>query len=202
MDGESHRPTLEAPTPASLDDIALLVKFCTKREYAEEFRLGGSLLLRPLGFFAELRDGAEPVRGDPDEGLHRDAYCFSMHAVTVDRLAELARGAPLVDERNLRLGPYAAMVRDPAELHRRIEAALRKHDLASFRSGLVTYANAAICDDERGPFHKSEAFAYQREFRIVVRPRVELPEIRLAIGSLEDICDVLLTTELNRYVRP
>lgn len=152
--------------------------------------------MRPPGFFANVRNGA---RGDPDEASQRGVFCFSMQAVTRNRAAALARGTPLVSERNLRFGAYTALVRDPSVLHHRIESALTSAGLDGYQSGLVSYASDELRDGHPGLFEKSDAFAYQCEFRIAARTRIEVPALRFSVGSLEDICDVFPTAELNRF---
>ena len=183
-----------------VDGIALLLKFCTKPVYAEAFRQQGALLMRPLGFFAELRDGEPGTRGDPGEPARHDTYCFSLHALTTQRIAEVADGAPLVDERNLRLGPHVAMVRDPAAFLSRVDKAIRAANVRSARCGLVSYTNDGARECYEDPFAKSEAFAHQCEFRIVLERDADGPEFRLFVGSLADICEVVPAATLNHYV--
>ena len=64
---------------------------------------------------------------------------------------------------------------------------------------LVEYYTLDKYSGETGPFRKPSYFAYQSEFRLIVRPGIALR--KMVIGNLDDITsDVLPLPEINRIV--
>jgi hypothetical protein len=67
-------------------------------------------------------------------------------------------------------------------------------------AGPVEYYNEATYSGKIGPFWKPQRFAYQKEYRIVVRPGIA-PFRDLIIGDISDITSpVLPLSELDNIV--
>lgn len=93
--------------------------------------------------------------------------------------------SPLVDERNFKFGDSFIMVLNTQEFVDRVCAAARAANLG-WEFGFIEYFDATGYSGETGPFRKPSYFAYQNEFRLVVRPGSTDP-IKLRVGSLTDI---------------
>lgn len=109
----------------------------------------------------------------------------------------------MTDTINLRLvsdwnAEAVVIIHDPEEFLRRLKSAsrelLRKANSRALEAGKVRYIDPYFplnCPDV--PFSKHYKFAYQREFRFVIRgaTQLELTDRKLEIGSLRDIADLV-----------
>jgi hypothetical protein len=206
----------------------ILLKF-GERQHLSEFREKGLLYLNPLSYFSSLESDsarADPFEGtttiiqpqhiaefkfsscigectaSPSDfvgpirmSLNRIASCnlYCMFAVTKPIEGEL------VDKRNFEFGDSFVLVLNTQEFMSRVSLAAQKAGLSG-RYGLVEYYDRGERSGEIGPFHKPSTFAYQNEFRIVLRPGSGEP-IQLMVGSLLDITsDVSPLREINQIV--
>jgi hypothetical protein len=200
--------------------FALLMKF-SKREYLEEFRQTGLLYMQPLAYFTHLEsdgvrsdrfegstriiqprdlkeftfthplvgtikgnseDFAGPVKISLQSTMSCNVYC--MFAVS-----KPVSGEP-VDARNLAFGDSFVLVLNTQEFVNRVSLAAQANGLSG-SCGFVEYFDGAEHTGDTGPFRKPDIFAYQNEFRFVMKPGSANP-IALEIGSLRDITSEVL----------
>jgi hypothetical protein len=89
------------------------------------------------------------------------------------------------DDRNFKFGDSFVLVLDTMKFIRRVSRAARRMSFG-FDAALVEYFDADGYTGRTGPFRKPDAFAYQQEFRLVLRPGLAEPYI-LDVGDLSDI---------------
>lgn len=103
------------------------------------------------------------------------------------------------DERNLKFGDSAIVIRDPIEFTKRIHSASNNLGL-TVNQRPVEYVQKTIYHGEIGPFRKYDDYGYQREFRYLLEPgRGEA--VTLQIGDIRDICFSMLSSEITK-LRP
>ncbi len=106
---------------------------------------------------------------------------------------------PLLHENHLRLGTHFLLVLNCIEFFRRVHKALVNLGLRGTR-GLVEYYDDTSYTGNIGPFRKSNRFAYQKEYRVVVQPGIP-PFRNLMIGNISDITTpVLPLSDLDKLV--
>jgi hypothetical protein len=186
-----------------------------QREHLEEFRRG-SLFTRPLAYYATLerndRLRADRFEGtksivQPKDIRHlkitppsgpeivitpdqfRGPISFS-HGPEIDcnvfclfSITEPANN--FCDPRNFAFGDSFVIILDTQEFLDRLGAAAIREG-RGFDARLVTYYDPDTYSGDTGPFRKPDEFAYQKEFRVVIRPATAEP-YRLEIGSIADI---------------
>jgi hypothetical protein len=102
-----------------------------------------------------------------------------------------------VDERNFGFGNSFVFIKNTLEFLRRVSTTANALGL-QYEHKLVEYYDLDKHSGPTGPFRKRSEFAFQNEFRLVVRPACN-PARRLEIGSIEDITsEVLPLNEINR----
>jgi len=103
------------------------------------------------------------------------------------------------DERNLKFGDFAIVIRDPIEFTKRIHSASNNLGLTVDQRP-VTYVPKTIHHGQIGPFKKYDDYEYQREFRYLLKPgRGEA--VTLQISDIRDICFTLPSSEITK-LRP
>jgi hypothetical protein len=179
--------------------FALLMKF-SKHKYLEDFRRKGLLYMNPLAYFARLESDvarsdrsegstriiqphhikeftfAHPLVGSikakPEEfsgpikiSLQDTASCnvYCMFAVTKPV------GSEPVDARNRAFGDSFVLVLNTQEFLNRVSLAAQANDLTG-TCGFVEYYEPTEHTGETGPYRKPASFAYQNEFRFVMKP--------------------------------
>ncbi|MDR6873539.1 hypothetical protein J2Y55_004566 [Bosea sp. BE125] len=136
-------------------------------------------------------------------GTDEMTYLLCMTVVT-DRSLNAGQGSLLLDSRLARLGDKAVIVRDVKEFKRRIQNDLsRRGYFAHHRGqercdGIVDYVDMTVHHGHFGPFRKSNAFAFQSEWRLAILDTRGLHEdaIFLEIGDISDITTVMDSTVL------
>jgi hypothetical protein len=103
---------------------------------------------------------------------------FCMFSITVPQ-------NDFCDSRNLRFGDSFVIMLDTMKFIRRVSHAARRLGFG-FDAALVEYFDEDGYSGRTGPFRKPSAFAYQQEFRLVLRPGSAEPYI-LNVGDLSDI---------------
>jgi hypothetical protein len=187
-----------------------------KRLHLEQFRNNGLLYMKPQVYFSKLEadpvrkdrfEGTDKIF-QPDALKHLtiennvdgrkivispadmagpllmsmgkslcNIYC--MYSVTQTSIGHA------VDERNYAFGDSFTIVLNTKEFLARVRSATKAaHFACEYR--LVEYYDPDTYSGETGPFRKSSAYAYQNEFRLIVRPGSTGP-IELTVGSLLDI---------------
>jgi hypothetical protein len=120
-----------------------------------------------------------------------DSVCniYCMYGVTEPRP---------VDEENFKFGASFVIILNTFEFLRRFTASVTKLGLSQ-QHDLVEYYELDKYSGGTGPFRKPPRFAFQNEFRLVVRPGIVLR--KMVIGNLEDITsEILPLPEINRIV--
>src|ERR1700757_5095202 len=95
-------------------------------------------------------------------------------------------------------GTSFVIILNTFEFLRRFATSVKKSGLHQ-EHDLVEYYELDKYSGESGPFRKPSRFAFQNEFRLVVRPGIVLR--KMVIGNLEDITsEILPLPEINRIV--
>jgi hypothetical protein len=90
-----------------------------------------------------------------------------------------------VDQRNFDFGDSFVIVLNTQEYLNRVRSASEKLGITCECRPVEYYDDQALTGDT-GPFLKPQRFSYQKEFRLVFRPRFDKP-LRLFVGDLTDI---------------
>lgn len=140
----------------------------------------------------DSRDLAGPVIFSYDREAEQNIYClFSLTAPTTTRA--------VLHEDHLRFGSHFVLVLNTQAFFERIKRVLGPLGLSG-RGELVQYYDESNYTGPVGPFLKPSRFAYQQEYRIVVRPG-QAPFRNLVIGDISDITSpVLPLSELDQLV--
>lgn len=99
-----------------------------------------------------------------------------------------------IDPLTQNFGSHFMMVTDCVEFDRRVRLAL-VHQKLEFSRGVVDYYDLKTYNGKLSPFHKSNEYAYQREFRILIKGFPNEP-ILINIGSLKDITMIFETKRI------
>lgn len=210
-------------------DWVILLKF-QKRKYLEEFREKGLLYLNPQSHFTKLEaDAVRSDRFEATDRIiqpkdlkqmtiennidgrkivvpgsdfvgpilinfgKRSCNIYCMFAVTKPSVG------PFVDERNFAFGDSFILVLNTQEFFDRFCAAATAAEFG-YEYRLVEYYDVETHSSETGAFRKPNTFAFQNEFRFVLRPGVVEP-IRLFLGDLTDITTPIHPlADINRLV--
>jgi hypothetical protein len=129
-------------------------------------------------------------------------HVFCMHTIGItpedpskfDSPQDL-KAAIMLDERCSRFGEHVVLIHNKALFVERLEKAVKKLKLG-YRFDLVRYFSeveySGLFPDAEVPFRKPKRFAYQKEYRVVVKTRPGVPTP--LIIELGDISDVALRT--------
>ena len=202
-------------------NVKALVKFVSKKEYAEQL-LQGKPYLQAIEEFRATEQG--DGRADPCEGLvspimganmDRAVYCMT-------RISDLHFGRFLQSPDGQRVrnefaqGGAAVLIKDPVEFLKRFQDSEPEgigfgpivYDGCLFetKTALAHWKDAASIV----PYHKNQTYAYQHEFRIVTghdcKMKIEMREIdgeehpiglghepynSLDIGRIDDIAELI-----------
>lgn len=195
-----------------------LVKLLPK-EFVEDF-LNGSLYLNTCAYFSQL-DQTDTVRADPNDGVFEARQVVEIAILDEsgswlpipgvqnpvifrsDELLKLNilclytitdRPNDTFDERNVAFGSVAVFISNLPEFIRRVRTAAALLNWA-VAHGPVQYVEPTTHDGPMGPFRKFGSYAYQGEFRFVFSTG-KREACRLEVGSLRDIIQVRLSTEV------
>ena len=102
-----------------------------------------------------------------------------------------------VNQRIFDLGDHSLVMMEPQSFIRKIEQALSKKDLKA-KANLVSYVDQTY-QGPMGPFRKRDNYAYQSEWRLIVRSGSEEP-FKLYIGDITDISIIINTSEINQLI--
>jgi hypothetical protein len=216
--------------------IFFYVKFCERRDFAEQF-VAGRLHLNTIQFFKD-RDRSADGRADRREAAsqwhqpgditiqfaghtipsadmvapvviqethHDDTNVLCLYAGTSGTFEKLHAGNieafrehMRIPERCFEMGPWAVLIRNVTEFHRRFDAEIRKQRFGLTR-GPVTYFDGKTFSGtiERPVFWKCDDFSWQREYRMAVSTNGPPGPIVLDVGDLSDICTVVPSQKLR-----
>jgi len=104
-----------------------------------------------------------------------------------------------IDDRILKFGDTAIVIRDAIEFTKRLHKAANDIGL-SVKQQPIEYVEKAKYHGAIGPFRKYETFRYQSEFRYLLSPGNGEP-IKLQVGDLRDLCFFIPSTEI-RNLKP
>jgi hypothetical protein len=175
-----------------------------------------------LAYFWQLEDGQ--VRGDPHDGiatLHRGSHAEiytqdgtkipvattewtlrippdASDTINVFCMYALRASSSPVPERVIEFGDSALVITNPQEFMDRVLSHLRDNNIQG-NADLVEYVPNDYAG-EIGPFRKLETFRWQSEWRLVCYAGPSGPRT-LSLGPLEDIADLIPTSELNKRFR-
>jgi hypothetical protein len=198
-------------------------------EHLEQLRKTGLLFMKSSTYFSELERSTivDRVRADKFEGsdwifhpkthsitfnwhnginftvqpadiaehtslslFRRECNIYCMYAVT--------KPQP-VDDENFQFGTSFVLILNTFEFLRRFITSVKNSGLHQAYD-LVEYYELDKYSGGTGPFRKPSRFAFQNEFRLVVRPGI-VPHRKMVIGNLEDITsEILPLPEINRIV--
>jgi hypothetical protein len=96
----------------------------------------------------------------------------------------------LLHEEHLSFGTHFVLIRNTEEFFNRIRIAVTELGLRA-EGRAVEYFDDTAYSGEVGPFRKSNRFAYQKEYRIVIQPGM-VPFRSLEIGDISDITTPVL----------
>jgi hypothetical protein len=141
--------------------------------------------------FTPIGEIQGPIRYQPDILMNANVFC--MHA--------LRENAPdtFVDPRNFDFGDTFAVITDFDEFVRRVRAAALGTG-QELQWNLVEYIDETSYVGPVGVFKKVSSFAYQSEFRMVLRPGTGAA-LRLDVGNLSDIVILGRLPDLNDCLR-
>jgi hypothetical protein len=157
-----------------------------------------------------LTDLAGPVLIQMNWHGHLNIFCiYAAHsgdfeAITHDNLEDFKRQLRIPEE-CLKLGRYAVVVTNPAELIERVKAAIKREGFG-LSAALVTYYDprtfSGSISQEESAFRKRDEFQHQKEYRFSIDTGTEgvNPTI-LEIGDISDITVRLSTSEVNDCLR-
>lgn len=135
---------------------------------------------------------AGPVIFSDNDQAEQNIFClFALTAPTTTRA--------VLNEHHLHFGRHFVLILNWDEFFERVHRELVRLDLSGTRS-LVKYYDESSYTGTVGPFLKPSRFAYQQEYRIVIRPG-QVPFRDLVIGDISDITSpVLPLDELDQLV--
>jgi hypothetical protein len=185
-------------------------------EHIRQMCEDGILYLNPLSYFWKIEDGN--VRGDVNDGvdaIHRGekGKIFKLDGTEIPTniisweireftnakmmnilcMYSLRKSTTPVDDRVLAFGEEALLFTQPQVFLNRLGNAVRSLDLNA-EGDLVVY----LPDNHAGtvgPFCKLSRYAWQAEWRLVIRNGPGGP-LTINVGPLDDIVNVLPTIEL------
>jgi hypothetical protein len=194
-DDEDGRPDTHEAIAMWWQPDDLIIKF--KAPGLEEIEITKTDLAGPVSMSFEYHD-------------HVHIFClYAMHTVSLecmDKEADLAeneaefRRQLRVDERCIKFGPFAVVIRAVPFLAQLKGALLREKKAA--RGELVQYYDEETyhgeIDPKDIPFRKQKRFCYQQEFRICVQTNTKGDDpITIDIGDISHICAKLDSSRLN-----
>lgn len=197
----------------NMETILLFIKIGSE-EYMRDLYENGTIYMNTLRYFRKVEDGG--LRGDPyecasdivdrndatirlpfmDEDIKPariryssrldlgNLYC--LYCVSSNGLE--SPGDFTFDERNLRFGTHCVIIKQPGIFFEKVSSELEKMD-HYYRHGFVEYYEKKEVNHGLTPFHKSNGFDYQREFRFFVENEEDQP-IRINIGNMESYAEM------------
>ena len=141
---------------------------------------------------------------------YTNVFCtYSLDSRSFDRvpsqttLADFRRGM-LMPDSVFGLGSIAVLIHNVTEFFKRVDSAIKREGLSGHR-GLIRYFDEAAHHGDFGDqagFHKRQAYAYQREYRVAVERQAPSTEpYTLSVGDLSDIAVVTTPEEVNRELK-
>lgn len=136
--------------------------------------------------------------------LNNPAFC--MYAPSIEKDEEYTldefEGFVELQEDAENLGDFMVLISDPNAFFERLRHEVEVNKGYRLKKGLVEYhdfSNYFHTSDDKVGFIKSNIFAHQKEFRIVVdRGNDDCEHLELEIGSLEDIAFMIPTKDFNK----
>jgi hypothetical protein len=111
-------------------------------------------------------------------------YFYNIYSMIGFSSKDIGKIEP-IPKKNEDLGDYFILIHNVKEFIRRIRLKLNELQI-QHQWGWVTYYDEYELEGEISPFHKSSAFQYQKEVRIVAINEIDEP-LKFHIGSIADI---------------
>jgi hypothetical protein len=143
----------------------------------------------PGGFDSRGRVTNIKINVPPGDLADHLAISIDRHASNIFCMYAVITPGP-VDERNFQFGDSFIFVHNTTEFLKRFGSSANKQNLR-FGCGLVNYFELSDYSGRTGPLRKPSAFAYQNEFRLIVRP-CAYDHRKLFLENLEDITSEIL----------
>ncbi len=145
--------------------------------------------------------------GSMEVGRINNLNVLCMYAALFEPDQALSLGELVVREEYSKFGPYAALITNPGEFVRRIEAAAKRQGYSVWRLAIryvdPTTLDAGMFSEEMdGAFQKNSRYSSEREYRFAIDTHTEGNNaITLDIGDIEDVAMRVDTSKLNDRVR-
>jgi len=195
--------------------ITLFLKLGNEENILDLYE-NGTIYINTIEYFRKIED--KELRGDKYEGVSRiinslpgtfripgidrdfnyvkahikESYdkvlgnIYSLYAISSKGFS-----SPLdfkFDERNLRFGTHAVMIKNLPLFFSKIETELKKNNL-NFNHGFIDYYDKEEVCKEITLFEKPLEFEYQKEFRFYVE-NDKIEPMKIQIGSLKDYAEM------------
>lgn len=205
-----------------METILLFIKIGSE-EYMRDLYENGTIYMNTLKYFRKVEDGG--LRGDPYECasdvVDRDDATIRLSFMDEDiKPARISYSSRLdlgnlyclycvssnglkspsdfaFDTENLRFGSHCVIIKQPGLFIEKVSNELEKMDYY-YRHGFVNYYKKEKVNHGLTPFHKSDKFDYQREFRFFVENELDQP-IKINIGSMESYAEMFEAKGLKTF---
>lgn len=196
------------------ETILIFLKIGTLKHITDMYE-NGTIYMNSLDFFKEIED--DFLRGDENEGaIHKvntanatikfpwmdsdihpsriqyGTYLESGNLFSLYSISSKWDPNPLgfrFDARNLDFGSHCVVIKQPGVFIKKVESELIKKGYL-FKHGFVKYYEEQERLMDLTPFHKPNAFKYQKEFRFFVENEVKEP-IKINIGSMKAYAEIV-----------
>lgn len=206
--------------------ILIFLKIGAK-EHIEDLHQNGTVYMNTLSYFRRVDDS---LRGDPNEGainltnpknatirfslLDKDIKPVSLRYGSFVKTGNLYClysissnwfPNPLdfkFDQQNIEFGSLCLLIKQPGVFIARVENELKRLGY-NYKHNFVKYYEEEEHLKNLTPFHKSKAYAYQKEFRFFIENEKDEP-IKISIGSMKsysEICEAKDLTSIELKVK-
>ena len=154
----------------------------------------------PENYVIELTDTktGESIRKIPGEVFlsYKNLNAGNLYCMTCIKHSDFKKGKFQIDSKLEEFGDHALLINNPKEFKVRLEKEIYKSKF-KYQARAIRYYDKWKHNGPLTLFHKSVDYSYQNEFRIVVPNNSNKP-IKLNIGSLADISQIVKTERLKR----
>jgi hypothetical protein len=192
----------------------ILLAKLLKAQYVESF-LNGNLFMNSASYFKKL-EATDQVRSDGDEGIdwaiqakelaiqgpdgewipiagiigplkHYTEDSAKFHMLCMYMFTD--NPAEVFDPRNLQFGDRFVFILNSAEFFRRVREAVRELGYTC-QHRPIEYVDRHTYHGPMGPLRKFDEYAFQNEFRLVLRSGEDHKDepLTVKIGDIRDIC--------------
>ncbi len=153
----------------------------------------------PENYIIELTDTktGETIRKTPGELYlsYKNLSPGNLYCMTCIKHSDLKKKPFQINPRMEEFGEYALLIKNPKEFKDRLEKEIHRLNF-EYDARDVRYYDKWKHNGSLTLFHKSLDYSYQNEYRILIPNKSNEP-IKLEIGSLSDISQILKTEKLK-----